>query len=123
MGRIDVEVSEAAATRQTRRKVAAHGTNFQAGIVSVLEVTTGGSLLMKPNGIPRRDWLVGTGASLLTLAASPKTGAAPAQPQVQKSFDAEDADRARRMQWGHEARLGMFSHWGLCSVLGRQRWG
>ncbi len=77
---------------------------------------------MKPNGIPRRDWLVGTGASLLTLAASPKTGAAPAQPQVQKSSDAEDADRARRMQWWHEARFGMFIHWGLYSVLGRHEW-
>src|SRR6266478_3669850 len=52
---------------------------------------------MKPNGIPRRDWLVGTGASLLTLAASAKTSAAPAQPQpqAQKSSDADDADLAR----------------------------
>src|SRR5258708_15208110 len=77
---------------------------------------------MKPNGIPRRDWLVGTGASLLPLAASPKTGGAPAQPQVKKSSDAEDADRARRMQWWHEARFGMFIHWGLYSVLGRHEW-
>src|SRR5258708_28053952 len=122
MGRIDVEVSEAAATRQARRKVAVDGTNFQAGTVSVLEVTTGGSLLMKPKGIPRRDWLVGSGAALLTLAASPKTGAAPAQPQVQKSSDEEDAYRARRMQWWHEARFGMFIHWGLYSVLGRHEW-
>jgi alpha-L-fucosidase len=77
---------------------------------------------MKPNGIPRRDWLVGTGASLLTLATSAKTGAAPAQPQAQKSSDAEDADRARRMRWWHEARFGMFIHWGLYSVLGRHEW-
>jgi alpha-L-fucosidase len=77
---------------------------------------------MKSNGIPRRDWLVGTGASLLTLAASAKTGATTAQPQAQKSSDAEDADRARRMQWWHEARFGMFIHWGLYSVLGRHEW-
>src|ERR1700682_1441509 len=77
---------------------------------------------MKPNGIPRRDWLVGTGASLLTLAASAKTVGAPAESQAQKSSDAEDADRARRMKWWHEARFGMFIHWGLYSVLGRHEW-
>ena len=77
---------------------------------------------MQSNRIPRRDWLVGTGASLLTLAASAKAGAAPAQPQAQKSSVAEDADRARRMQWWHEARFGMFVHWGLYSVLGRHEW-
>src|ERR1700731_5301193 len=77
---------------------------------------------MKPNGIPRRDWLVGTGASLVTLAASAKTGGASAQPPAQKSSDAEDASRARRMQWWHEARFGMFVHWGLYSVLGRHEW-
>src|SRR6266403_5508905 len=77
---------------------------------------------MKPNGIPRRDWLVGTGASLLSLAASAKTTAALAGPQATKSSDAEEADRARRMQWWHEARFGMFIHWGLYSVLGRHEW-
>ena len=77
---------------------------------------------MKPNGIPRRDWLVGTGASLVTLAASSKTGLASEQPQAPKSSDAEDASRARRMQWWHEARFGMFIHWGLYSVLGRHEW-
>jgi alpha-L-fucosidase len=76
---------------------------------------------MKPYGIPRRDWLAGTGASLLTLAASTKTSAA-LQPQAQQSSAAEDADRARRMQWWHEARFGMFIHWGLYSVLGRHEW-
>src|SRR5438309_9950112 len=77
---------------------------------------------MKPNGIPRRDWLVGTGASLLTLAASANTTAAPAESQAAKSSAAEEADRARRMQWWHEARFGMFIHWGLYSVLGRHEW-
>ena len=77
---------------------------------------------MQSNRIPRRDWLVGTGASLISLAASAKAGVAPAQPQGQKSSAAEDADRARRMQWWHEARFGMFIHWGLYSVLGRHEW-
>ena len=32
------------------------------------------------------------------------------------------ADRDRRMQWWHEARFGMFVHFGLYSVLGRHEW-
>ncbi|HTU47228.1 MAG TPA: alpha-L-fucosidase [Bryobacteraceae bacterium] len=31
-------------------------------------------------------------------------------------------DRDRRMQWWHEARFGMFIHFGLYSVLGRHEW-
>ena len=77
---------------------------------------------MQSNRIARRDWLVGTGASLLTLAASSKAGDVPASAQAQQSSPAEDADRARRMQWWHEARFGMFVHWGLYSVLGRHEW-
>ena len=33
-----------------------------------------------------------------------------------------EQDRARRMQWWHEARFGMFVHWGLYSQLGRHEW-
>ncbi len=32
------------------------------------------------------------------------------------------ADRARRMKWWHEARFGMFIHWGLYSGMGRHEW-
>ena len=31
-------------------------------------------------------------------------------------------DRDRRMQWWHQARFGMFIHFGLYSVLGRHEW-
>ena len=34
----------------------------------------------------------------------------------------QDATRAQRMQWWHEARFGMFIHWGLYSVNGRHEW-
>ena len=34
----------------------------------------------------------------------------------------EQADRARRMKWWHEAKFGMFIHWGLYSLLGRHEW-
>jgi alpha-L-fucosidase len=77
---------------------------------------------MQSNRIPRRDWLVGTGASLLTMATSGTAGATSTQPQAQSSSPTEDADSARRMQWWHDARFGMFIHWGLYSVLGRHEW-
>jgi len=31
-------------------------------------------------------------------------------------------DRTRRMKWWHEAKFGMFIHWGLYSTLGRHEW-
>lgn len=33
-----------------------------------------------------------------------------------------EEDRARRMKWWHEAKFGMFVHWGLYSVVGRHEW-
>jgi len=82
---------------------------------------------MGPNRMPRRHWLLGTSASLVTLAASSNTAAAMSQPgtpqnQPQASSDPGEADRIRRMKWWHEARFGMFIHWGLYSVLGRHEW-
>src|SRR5262249_61773657 len=32
------------------------------------------------------------------------------------------ASREARMRWWHEARFGMFIHWGLYSQLGRHEW-
>jgi alpha-L-fucosidase len=74
----------------------------------------------------RRDWMMGTGAVLAaaTLPMSPALGfeqsSAPAQ--VATASSAGDADRQRRMKWWHEARFGMFIHWGLYSVIGRHEW-
>ena len=31
-------------------------------------------------------------------------------------------DHDRRVQWWHEAKFGMFIHWGLYSVIGRHEW-
>ena len=56
--------------------------------------------------LTRRDCLALAGAAA-PLAAAQAPG---------------DADRERRMQWWHEARFGMFIHWGLYSVLGRHEW-
>jgi len=41
--------------------------------------------------------------------------------QVTRGPEAERS-RAARMQWWHEARFGMFIHWGLYSQLGRAEW-
>ena len=35
---------------------------------------------------------------------------------------AEEEDRARRMRWWHEAKFGMFIHFGLYSLIGRHEW-
>lgn len=32
------------------------------------------------------------------------------------------ATRAQRMQWWHDAKFGMFIHWGLYSVIGQHEW-
>ncbi len=39
-----------------------------------------------------------------------------------KKMVAIEKDRARRMQWWHDVRFGMFVHWGLYSQLGRHEW-
>ncbi len=59
----------------------------------------------------RRDYLQVLGAA---AAAAPFARSAAAA--------GTEEDRARRMQWWHQARFGMFIHWGLYSVLGRHEW-
>jgi alpha-L-fucosidase len=66
---------------------------------------------MSDSRFSRRSYLAMLGAGA-TLAASAPGAPAPAG----------DADRARRMRWWHEAKFGMFIHWGLYSVLGRHEW-
>jgi len=34
----------------------------------------------------------------------------------------EAKDRQRRMRWWHEAKFGLFIHWGLYSIIGRHEW-
>lgn len=59
----------------------------------------------------RRDYL-----QLMSAAAAASAVATPAWAA------GGEADRAQRMRWWHEARFGMFIHWGLYSVLGRHEW-
>jgi len=39
--------------------------------------------------------------------------------KAKKKLSAVEADRRRRMKWWHEARFGMFVHWGLYALVGR----
>ncbi|HEV2445878.1 MAG TPA: alpha-L-fucosidase [Candidatus Sulfopaludibacter sp.] len=60
-----------------------------------------------------------TGASAAGIA--PVAGddtQAPASPIEQKMA----ATRAERMAWWHQAKFGMFIHWGLYSVIGQHEW-
>src|SRR5215831_15726357 len=71
---------------------------------------------MTSRGMARRDLLKGTAASLIALTAKPAAGEAPAK-QV-----TGPADSQTRMRWWHQAKFGMFVHWGLYSLLGRHEW-
>ena len=74
---------------------------------------------MIPNRITRRDLLISSASAVATSAILPVAQCA--LPSIQ-SRSPEDADRIRRMKWWHDARFGMFIHWGLYSVLGRHEW-
>jgi alpha-L-fucosidase len=63
-------------------------------------------------------------AARATAAAAPLlTGTATAQHLAEGAQENPAIkDRASRMKWWHEARFGMFIHFGLYSVLGRHEW-
>src|ERR1700741_2200850 len=67
----------------------------------------------------RRDYLkvLLTGAAGSSLAhLQPLAASSPAQAA------APPPDHERRIQWWREAKFGMFVHWGLYSILGREAW-
>ena len=64
---------------------------------------------MNTNMISRRAYM-----AMLGAASSPMIG-------YSRTADTA-ADRERRMKWWHEAKFGMFIHWGLYSLLGRHEW-
>lgn len=76
----------------------------------------------------RRSFLKQFGAAgALTLAATKADGlglpaAVSAPAQSSPSQAKQVATRAERMKWWHEAKFGMFIHWGLYSVIGQHEW-
>jgi alpha-L-fucosidase len=63
-------------------------------------------------------------ASPGTAAIGAPSGAqaSPAGGQVSEAQQKQAATRAQRMAWWHEARFGMFIHWGLYSLIGQHEW-
>ncbi|MGH9626649.1 MAG: alpha-L-fucosidase, partial [Bryobacteraceae bacterium] len=73
--------------------------------------------------ISRRGVLGSLGAAAAASALTPSPLSAKTQPAgVQGPTTSTIASRNRRMKWWHEARFGMFIHFGLYSVLGRHEW-
>jgi alpha-L-fucosidase len=70
---------------------------------------------MDSSRITRRQWIAGTGSALALTTLH-----VPSRAVTTAGNDA--AARASRMQWWHEAKFGMFVHWGLYSVMGRHEW-
>ena len=67
----------------------------------------------------RRDCL----KLLLAGAAAPAVGGfAPLAESHAKQSSSPPADHERRIQWWRQAKFGMFVHWGLYSILGRDAW-
>ena len=74
--------------------------------------------------LSRRNLLVGAGASFAALAVpgkaqapAPAAAAATGAPEVPPT-----ADQLRRLAWWHEARFGMFIHFGSYSQHARHEW-
>src|SRR6266478_5637021 len=76
----------------------------------------------------RRNYLKLLGAGAATAAAGKSILARPdnlettQQPKPPAEPPAVIADRERRMKWWHEAKFGLFIHWGLYSIVGRHEW-
>ncbi len=79
---------------------------------------------MNRKHISRRDCLklIGAGAGAAALAPHLTALAQSAVDKPPQESASVVADRERRMKWWHEAKFGMFIHWGLYSVLGRHEW-
>ncbi len=67
----------------------------------------------------RRDVIKLIGAAAAAAAVPAGTVAARQAPAAPDPYA---STRERRMKWWHDARFGMFIHWGLYSVLGRHEW-
>src|SRR6476619_7137614 len=70
----------------------------------------------------RRNYLALMGAAAAGSAFNVAAPQAPKPVDTVAPTTSTVADRARRMKWLHEAKFGMFIHWGLYSTLGRHEW-
>jgi alpha-L-fucosidase len=63
--------------------------------------------------------LSATGASAASPAPAQNGGAQPPASPIEQKMA---ATRTERMAWWHQAKFGMFIHWGLYSVIGQHEW-
>jgi alpha-L-fucosidase len=64
-----------------------------------------------------------TAASAMAItAANTEAIASPAAQAAKPAASPEAGTRAQRMAWWHQAKFGMFIHWGLYSVIGQHEW-
>ncbi|WP_025295193.1 alpha-L-fucosidase [Sphingomonas sanxanigenens] len=75
--------------------------------------------------IDRRGMMGATGIGLLALAtpradAQEKDGGSGATASARLAI--QERTRERRMRWWHDAKFGMFIHYGLYSLIGHQEW-
>src|SRR5213080_3625279 len=86
---------------------------------------------MSTNQTSRREWIFEDGLGVAAAAFSGRLASfatidgrafEPMQAEAKTAATGDEKDRVRRMKWWHEARFGMFIHWGLYSVLGRYEW-
>src|SRR5258707_7053571 len=126
MGRIDVEIPRAPPRGKGGRKVAAHGANFQAGIVSsskfgpakatkrrtqahAIESHPAARLAVWHRSISRHAGRLGQSRSHARAAPSAELRRGRRRPRSPHAMVARSAIR-------------QFIHWGLYSVLGRHEW-
>src|ERR1700690_1593863 len=72
--------------------------------------------------IPRRNLLIGTGVTLAMLATVAVSAATQTPPPRDPTGGAPTPDQQRRMKWWHDAKFGMFIHFGLYAAHGRHEW-
>jgi alpha-L-fucosidase len=85
---------------------------------------------MKNTRFSRRDWLKALGAGSVSAAGALSAlgggelalGAQSRSAEMPPESPQVVADRLRRMKWWHDAKFGMFIHWGLYSVIGQHEW-
>jgi alpha-L-fucosidase len=68
------------------------------------------------------DAIAATGNAVTGAEGSGAASGGDAGAQASPSASKQAATRAQRMAWWHEAKFGMFIHWGLYSVIGQQEW-
>nr|WP_294813338.1 alpha-L-fucosidase [uncultured Sphingomonas sp.] len=76
--------------------------------------------------VGRRNFLGGATGAAAALSFVPSAlaqeHAASQTAQGPTLLPYQERTRADRMRWWHEAKFGMFIHWGLYSVIGHQEW-